>query len=215
MEKWIHKHEVMERWGKTEPELMDLVRRAQLPGFDHNYSRVKHYGKYHIDQKEDDLLPEAVLSTRVAYFDTGDIIAYEKTHRLIEIPEPPTPQIEQAPGAADDALKKHLREAGQKGGKQSKIKKPILEAAMKFISENPKTKKKSNREIANSFCRKHNENESMTVTIDGVKWDVFASGDLIFSRLGEHGNKISDNKDKSITYTTFHNTYIPRAKNTI
>jgi len=42
MEKWIHKHEVMERWGKTEPEIMQLVSDAHLTGFDQNYNRVLH-----------------------------------------------------------------------------------------------------------------------------------------------------------------------------
>ena len=207
MEKWMHKWQVIERLGITEPELMNIVSQGRLAGFDQNYVRVKHYGRYHVDQKEDERLPGAVLSTRVAYFDTGDIIAYERNISTI---------VEKgAPDANNAALIKHLSEAGKKGGTQSKVKKPILTAIVKYIKETPKANNWSNAQIAKSFCKKHIENKPFCVSIDEAKWEIYFSGDVIFSRLVEFGSKNSDNNLKSIRYTTFLNSYIPKAKKTI
>jgi len=132
---------------------------------------------------------------------------------LFPVTQPPiNEQSKQIDTDVMDAVKNYQSVIGKKGGKKSKINEPILAASIKFISDDPKARDKSNQKIANSFCKKHNENKPMTVTIDGAKWDIYCSGDHIFSRLGEFGNKRDNNKEKSISCTTFQNTYIMKAK---
>lgn len=71
---FIHKWEATKILGITEPELMTIVSMGRLRGFDQHKQPVKHYGRYLVDQTEDDRLPGAILSTRISYFDRGDII---------------------------------------------------------------------------------------------------------------------------------------------
>lgn len=73
---FIHKQQASKILGITEPELMTLVSDGRLTGFDQNRHPVKHYGCYHVDQTEDDRLTGAVLSSRISYFDRGDIEAF-------------------------------------------------------------------------------------------------------------------------------------------
>ena len=92
MRKWIHKHEVEEILDLNELNLMNLVSEGVLTGFDQNYSKVKHYGKWHIDQKEDERLPLNILSNRVFYFDHGDVINCKKKNAFYrKFPQAPEP----------------------------------------------------------------------------------------------------------------------------
>lgn len=148
---------------------------------------------------------------RKCFFKIAEIEQVEKRKPALRNVKP----IQHDTTLTDPVVITHLKKIGKKGGGQLKINQPILKAAIEYMKETQKTKDKSNRGIANNFCKKYNENKPMPATIDGAKWEVFCSGDHIFSRLVEFGSKSSDNRVKSITCTTFLNNYITKAKNSI
>jgi len=79
---FIHKNEAVKLLGITESELMTLVSNGRLQGFNQNRQPVKHYGRYHAGQVEEERLPGAVLSMRVSYFDRGDILAFADQSKM-------------------------------------------------------------------------------------------------------------------------------------
>ena len=113
-----------------------------------------------------------------------------------------------------DTLRKHLSEAGRKGGSQPKIKFPILIAVAKYIHSKKKAIDMTNKMIAASFCRKHPQNDPVVLppNKNGDRWEIFSSGDLIFMRVYEAQRKSNKYPEKSITNTTLQNDYIPKAK---
>jgi hypothetical protein len=221
VEKWIHKWKVInEELKMPESELMELVRQGKLKGFNQNYEPIKHYGRYHVDQTEDDILPGAILSQRIAYFDVGDIIAYKIKHGIqakSEPPSSPAPDTDPPtpPENSEAIIKKHLTTAGKKGGLKAKIKQPIIEAVKAYMKENPKTHKLSNEQIAKKFCNKYNSSAPNCVTVDKIIWEIFCDGNKIYLRTHEPYNKNLKNALYSISSTTFRNRYIPLAKNAI
>jgi hypothetical protein len=108
-----------------------------------------------------------------------------------------------------------LSEAGKKGGSKSKINEPILEAVKTYMKENPTTQNKSNEHIARQFCKKYNKSRPMDVTIEEIEWEVYCKGEDIISDAEEAYSKKFNRVVKSISYTTFRNEYIKRAKQTI
>jgi hypothetical protein len=111
--------------------------------------------------------------------------------------------------------REYLSVIGKAGGKKSKKQQPILEAVKAYMKDNSKTHTLHNEQIASKFCKKYNENNPCRVTVDEKQWEVFYTGNYIFLRIYESNNKKADNKEKSIIYTTFRNTYIPLAKKAI
>jgi hypothetical protein len=117
----------------------------------------------------------------------------------------------------EEVKRQMLREAGQRGGQKSKENKPILEAAKKYLQDpTQKLSEKTNEGIAKKFRNEYKENKPMTITIDNAKWEVFCQGEIISSRSGErYDGRKAKNEEKSITYSTFWKTYIPKAKKLI
>lgn len=94
----------------------------------------------------------------------------------------------------------------------SRIKKPILEATIKFIKEKPDRMKESAEKICNAFIRKHHgEEKEINVIVDGIDSDVYYDEKVICYKSFLKKETIG----KSITLNTFKNTYIPLAKKEI
>lgn len=103
-------------------------------------------------------------------------------------------------------------EMGQKGGKASKIKKPILQAISEFLTEKPKRMEQSTEEICSNFLKAYKgKDKGKEVKIDNQDYDVFYDNKKIYYKLFNDRNT----SEKSITLNTFKNTYIPRAKKEI
>jgi len=116
----------------------------------------------------------------------------------------------QKQGPPDSA---YFGKIGKKGGKKSKINRPILDALTKYMEESPKIHGLTNGHIAKNFCKKYKEDNAMIVTVDDREWEIYCAGEHIYSSLyTSHGRK-PQNIEKSITLNTFRNNYIPTAKN--
>jgi hypothetical protein len=107
----------------------------------------------------------------------------------------------------------HLRSIGKKGGEKPKKNRPILEAVIKYMMENPKMHGETNERIAKKFRNKYKENAPMSIIIDDTGWEVFSQGELICSRQARKHDRVKSNNDiKSIKYVTFWKSYISEAK---
>lgn len=111
-----------------------------------------------------------------------------------------------------DALRKHMVEAGRKGGLKPKGNGPIFLAVSIYMWRNKKSSGLTNETIARNFCKKHNEDHALIVPHKGNEYEVFCTGDHIFARVCSKHAKKAIIHEKSITYTTLRNSYIPQVK---
>lgn len=107
-------------------------------------------------------------------------------------------------------LESKMKEARIKGGRASKINKPIMEAIKEFIRQK-QTIKEGACIIARKFKNKYKDSDrSCTITIDSKEYEIYCDGNKIVSSCS------SSNRDKyhgkSIEYSTFLSRYIPEAK---
>lgn len=116
----------------------------------------------------------------------------------------PEPQQEPQPYTSLDAK---MQEARRRGGRASKLNMAILEAAKELISQNQKLQTASL--IAKNF-KKYKSTQPYEITVDSMKYEIYCDGNKIYSSCA-NGNKGKYN-DKSIAYSTFQSTYIPKAK---
>ena len=109
-----------------------------------------------------------------------------------------------------EIISEQARMAGKKGGEKPKKKQPIILAVVKYLEKHVRLKDKSNYEIAESFKKNVGKNEPIIVNFNGCEWDVYFADKFIWA-IPDTKNR-EKNKDKSIAYTTFMNSYISEAK---
>ncbi|MGD0279866.1 MAG: hypothetical protein ABSC11_11230 [Smithella sp.] len=102
---------------------------------------------------------------------------------------------------------------GKKGGEKPKKNQPIILAIIKHLQNHPNIEGKNNGQIAESFKKYTGKKEPIIIYFNKCEWDVYFADNLIWA-LPDAKNK-KKNKDKSIAYSTFRNSYIPEAKKII
>lgn len=109
-----------------------------------------------------------------------------------------------------EALEKARR---VKGGTAKKENAAILEAAKKFILENPKLLDRHNTDIARNFKKTYKSSNPLVITADKMEYEIYCDGKKVCSTsaTGITGKY----HDKSISYTTFIARYISKAKSMI
>ncbi|MEN6373553.1 MAG: hypothetical protein ABFD75_02070 [Smithella sp.] len=111
-----------------------------------------------------------------------------------------------------ERLRKNLSENGQKGGKASKINKPILEATIQFLKEKPERLENSADTIFKAFKKKYSSEEKQCeIIMDGVDYGIYYTDSEIHSKA----YKKKDTPLKTITLNTFKSIYISKAKKQI
>jgi hypothetical protein len=125
----------------------------------------------------------------------------QKAVAIAESQKPNKPELE------------YLSTIGKKGGEASKTNQPILLAIVQYLQEHSKIECKSNYQIAESFKRNVRKNEPIIVNFNECEWDVYFADNYI-EAIADATNK-KKNKDKSIAYSTFRNSYISEAKKII
>jgi hypothetical protein len=142
----------------------------------------------------------ALSKIRTFIFKDKDLDEFAQLHILPQQKDTPVPSKN---------VQSFLSNAGKKGGEKSKKKKPIIEAVMKHLRDNPKLLSKTNNQIAENFKKNVRDQNPISVDFDGCIWEVYFQSEYIFAIPGKNKAK---HKDKSIAYTTFRNTYISDAK---
>ena len=107
-------------------------------------------------------------------------------------------------------LESKMKEARIRGGRASKINKPIMEAIKEFIRQKQSIEEGAGT-IARKFKNKYKDSDtSCTIKIDSGEYEIYCDGNKIVSSCS------SSNRDKyhgkSIEYSTFLSRYIPEAK---
>jgi len=121
------------------------------------------------------------------------------------IPSNHNPDVEQK-------LQEYLSEKGQKGGKAPKISQPILKATIQFINEKSGRLESTAEGIYKAFKRKYpSEEKQYEINIDGVDYGVYCLNDEIYAKA----YKSKSVPVKTITFNTFKNSYISKAKKQI
>lgn len=125
-------------------------------------------------------------------------------------------EISKSPDKDDSDFEQFLREdqskKGQKGGSASKINKPILQATIQFIKEQPVRMKESAEKICDDFKRKNrSEDNAINIIIDNVENDVYYDSKKIYCKSFFNNKTL----EESISLNTFRNNYISKAKKEI
>jgi len=95
---------------------------------------------------------------------------------------------------------------GQKGGKASKIKPPILQATINFLKKRPDRMRQSANAICRAFIKEHSD--AKDIEIDNKDYSIYFADERIYYKFFAKDSTI----EKSISLGTFKQTYIPRAK---
>lgn len=107
-------------------------------------------------------------------------------------------------------LESKMKEARVKGGRASKINRPIMEAAKHFISNRSTRIEESANTIATNFKRTHNSSYPSEIKIDSNMYEIYCDGNKVCSSCNT--DKRNKYHDKSISFSTFSAKYIPEAK---
>jgi hypothetical protein len=102
--------------------------------------------------------------------------------------------------------RENLSKMGQKGGKASKIKQPILDAIIQYLSGKPDRLQQSANTICKGFTSAHKEPKA--IEVNGVDYDVYFEKGKIYSKAFLKNKTI----ETSINLNTFKNGYISEAK---
>ena len=149
-----------------------------------------------------------------SYYDVKDVEAIEKANLELSI----NSEIESVSNPKEkivqqENISKYLSKAGKKGGEKPKKNQPILLAIMKYLQAHPKLEDKANYQIAESFKRNIKKADSIIVKFNECEWDVYYDENYIWA-IADTTNK-KKHKDKSISYSTFMNSYISETKKLI
>ena len=112
-----------------------------------------------------------------------------------------------------EIMHEHFSKTGKIGGKKEKKNQPILRAITQYLQGHSKIECKSNYHIAESFKKNVRKNEPIIVNFNECEWDVYFADNYI-EAIADATNK-KKQKDKSIAYSTFMNSYISEAKKII